>query len=223
MNEYSGGNYLIYKSSFLATRVVADYLEPAEFEIEIGFQFGPTEAKTADDHNNEQTIAYNKIEFFVEYVLNKSLFVSQHNGFWHEIASLETSNNYVIFHQDPYDDLITKYLYYKMQAISFPAFMMVDMSVWSSSTKLKFNFVGEESCTLPSITDTVGELAYHTQPWYHRDDCETRDHIPADEKELDNPPESSVNFDIILELLANPNGAGEIVDIQKKFKPTIVK
>ena len=30
MNEYGGGNYLIYKSSFLATRVVADYLEPAE-------------------------------------------------------------------------------------------------------------------------------------------------------------------------------------------------
>ena len=57
MNEYGGGNYLIYKSSFLATRVVADYLEPAEFEIEIGFQFGPTEAKVATDINNEQTIA----------------------------------------------------------------------------------------------------------------------------------------------------------------------
>ena len=110
-----------------------------------------------------------------------------------------------------------------MQAISFPAFMMVDMSVWSSSTKLKFNFVGEETCTLPSIADTVGELAYHTQPWYHRDDCDTRDYTPITKKDLDSPPENSVNFDIILELLTNPNNTGEIVDIQKKFKPTIVK
>ena len=222
MNEYSGGNYLVYRSSFLTTRVIGDYLEPVEFELEVGFQFGPTEAKTANDQNNEQTIAYNKIEFFVEYVLNKSIFVSQHNGFWHEIASLETSNNYVVLHQEPYDDLITKYLYYKMQAISFPAFMMVDLSVWSSSTKLKFNFVGEEICTLPSIADTIGELAYHTQPWYHRDDCDTRDYKPTTKKDLDNPPENSVNFDIIFELLSSSKNTGEIVDIQKKFKPTIV-
>jgi hypothetical protein len=222
MNEYSGGNYLVYKSSFLATRVITTYLEPVEFELEIGFQFGPTEAKTASDYNNEQTIAYNKLEFFVEHVLNKSIFVSQHNGFWHEIASLETSNNYVIFHQDPYDDLITKYLYYKMQAISFPAFMMVDLSVWSSSSKLKFNFVGEEKCSLPSITDNIGKLAYHTQPWYHRDDCDTRDQTPTTKKDLDNPPENSVSFDIIFELLSSSENIGEIVDIQKKFKPTIV-
>tara|TARA_Y100000296_G_C5157272_1_gene249823 strand:+ start:30 stop:695 length:666 start_codon:yes stop_codon:yes gene_type:complete len=221
MNEYSGGNYLVYRSSFLTTRVIGDYLEPVEFELEVGFQFGPTEAKTANDQNNEQTIAYNKIEFFVEYVLNKSIFVSQHNGFWHEIASLETSNNYVVLHQEPYDDLITKYLYYKMQAISFPAFMMVDLSVWSSSTKLKFNFVGEEICTLPSIADTIGELAYHAQPWYHRDDCDTRDYKPTTKKDLDNPPENSVNFDIIFELLSNSKHTGEIVDIQK-FKPSIV-
>ena len=66
MNEYSGGNYLVYRSSFLTTRVIGDYLEPVEFELEVGFQFGPTEAKTANAQNNEQTIAYNKIEFFVE-------------------------------------------------------------------------------------------------------------------------------------------------------------
>ena len=70
MNEYAGGNYLIYKSSFLATRVIENYLEPAEFEIEVGFQFGPTEAKVADDVNNEQTLAYNKIEFFVDMPIN---------------------------------------------------------------------------------------------------------------------------------------------------------
>ena len=57
MNEYSGGNYLVYRSSFLTTRVIGDYLEPVEFELEVGFQFGPTEAKTANDQNNEQTIA----------------------------------------------------------------------------------------------------------------------------------------------------------------------
>ena len=48
MNDYTGGNYLIYKSSFLATRVIANYLEPVELELEIGFQFGPTEAKAAE-------------------------------------------------------------------------------------------------------------------------------------------------------------------------------
>ena len=42
-------------------------------------------------------------------------------------------------------------------------------------------------------------------------------------KDLDNPPENSVSFDIILELLTNSDNTGEIVDIQKKFKPTIVK
>jgi hypothetical protein len=217
MSEYTGGNFIVYKSNFLATRVIGDYLEPAEFELEMGFQFGPS---NPDD--NQQTVAYNKIEFFVDYVLNKSIFINQENGFWYEIARLETANNYVVFHQEPYDDLITKYLYYKLQAITYPAFLLVDLSIWSNSTKLKFNFMGEETCTLPSITESVGELAYHTLPWYKRDDCDTYDNVPESKEDLDNPPKNSVNFDIILELLKKSNNAGEIIDLQK-FKPTIVK
>jgi|TARA_B100001964_G_scaffold192604_2_gene215381 hypothetical protein len=216
-----GGNYLVYRSNFLATRIVDSFIEPCEFGIEVGFQFGSSDAKTATSRDNEQTIAYNKVEFFVDYVLNKSIFVGMSNKFWCEMANFEVVNNFVLFHQEPYDDLITKYLYYKIQAISFPAFLMVDIAIWSKNTKLKFNFIGEGMCTLPGINEIVGELAYHTQPWYHRDDCDTRDYAPASKKDLDNPPENSVNFDIILELLTNPENTGELVDL-KKFKPTIV-
>ena len=220
--QITNGNFLIYRTNFFATRIVENYLEPVEFEMEVGFQFGPGEALPANEPDNEQTIAYNKLEFFVDYVMNKSIFVNQHNVFWYEMAGLETTNNYVVFHQDPYDDLITKYLYYKMQAITFPAFLIVDIAIWSSSTKLKFNFIGEETVSLPGIEDTIGELSYHSQPWYFRNDCDTRDYTPEDEKELDNPPESSVNFDVILELLQHGSGMpGEILDI-KKFRPTIV-
>ena len=164
------------------------------------------------------------MEFFVQHVLHKSIFISKEDKFWLDENTREhVTTNYVLFPEAPYDDWITRILFYKLQAISFPGLMIIDVSAWSSSTKLNFHFAGEEQCTLPGMQDWIGELAFHDQPWWHRDDCDTIDITPKDKKELDNPPESSVNFDIILELLANPTNTGEIVDIQKKFKPTIVK
>lgn len=210
-------NFVIYNSSFLATRIIDNYIDPCEFKIEIGFQFGVNEVST----NMDQTVAYNKLEFLIDNVLDKSIFVSSGNGFWNEVADKETRNNFLVLPGEPYDDLVTKALYYKIQAISFPAFMLVDMSVWSTSTRLKFNFVGEEKCTLPGIEQWLGELTYHDQPWWHRDDCDTRDEIPPNKKALDNPPKNSVNFNIVYELL-NSQDPGEVVEF-KNFKPTLVK
>ena len=39
-----GGNYLVYRSNFLATRIVDSFIEPCEFGIEVGFQFGSSDA-----------------------------------------------------------------------------------------------------------------------------------------------------------------------------------
>lgn len=211
-------NFVTYNSDFLATRYINKHLEPVQFQLEVHFQFGPS-----DDKTDEASIAYNKLEFFVQHVLHKSIFISKEDKFWLDKNTREhVTTNYVLFPEAPYDDWITRILFYKLQAISFPGLMIIDVSAWSSSTKLNFHFAGEEQCTLPGMQDWIGELAFHDQPWWHRDDCDTIDIIPKDKKELDNPPESSVNFDIINEIMSGESDLGEVVELAK-FRPQIVE
>ena len=54
-------NFVIYNSSFLATRIIDNYIDPCEVKMEVGFQFGVNEVST----NMDQTVAYNKLEFFI--------------------------------------------------------------------------------------------------------------------------------------------------------------
>ena len=214
-------NFVTYSSEFLATRYVNSIIEPVEFHVEIHFQFGPY----ADDTKDEPSLAYNKLGFFIEHVLHKSMFISseQANRFWLlENIKENINTNYVIFPEEPYDDIITRVLFYKLQAISFPGLMILDISCWSNSTKLNFHFSGEEECTLPGINDWIGKIAFHDQPWWHRDDCDTIDFKPKDKKELDNPPVNSVNFSIIHDIMDGESIVGEVVELSK-FRPQIVE
>ena len=211
-------NFVTYNTEFLATRYVNGMIEPVEFHIEVHFQFGPQ-----DDKRDEPSLAYNKLGFFIEHVLHKSMFVSYEDEFWFSDSIKEhIRTNPVMFPESPYDDIITRVLFYKLQAITFPGLMILDVSSWSSSTKLNFHYTGEEQCTLPGIKDWVGELAFHDQPWWHRDDCDTIDFKPEDEKELDNPPVNSVNFNIIQEIMDGDSSLGEVVELAK-FRPQIVE
>ena len=211
-------NFVTYNSEFLAARYINGMIEPVQFQIEVHFQFGPQ-----DDKTDEPSLAYNKLGFFIEHVLHKSLFVPHDAEFWFDKNTKEhVHTNLVVFPDDTYDDLITRVLFYKLQAITFPGLMILDVSAWSSSTKLNFHFAGEEQCTLPGIKDWMGELSFHDQPWWHRDDCDTIDFKPKDKKELDNPPESSVNFDIISEIMSGESELGEVVELAK-FRPHIVE
>ena len=211
-------NYVTYNSEFIATRYIGKMIEPVQFHVEVHFQFGPQ-----DDKKDEPSIAYNKLCFFIEHVLHKSMFVCNDDMWWFDESTQENiATNIILVPDEPYDDLITRILYYKLQAISFPGLMVLDVSVWSSSTKLNFHFAGEEQCTLPGIKDFIGELSFHDQPWWHRDSCDTVDITPKDKKELDNPPESSVNFDIITNIMEGTSDLGEVVELAK-FRPHIVE
>lgn len=213
-------NFLSYNGSFQGIRAFDSGIDCVEWDFGVDFLLNPEYSE------KDQSLSFNKIDFFVEHVLQKSLFVSADDEFWCDNATVEKLNtNYVQLPGQPLDDLVTKILFRKLQSITQPYIIILGINVHNSSSKVRFHYTDIENVVFPHMDEWItGNLRFHDKPWWERNDTDTFDVVPINQEEVDNPPKNSVSFQALYEIFndKNNNKSGKVIDVREKFKPKIV-
>lgn len=212
-------NFLSYEKEFTGIRAFDHGIDTCTWDMGIDFLLNP------DSNEKDQSLSFNKIDFFVDHMLNKSLFVCADDKFWCNQKTVEKiKTNYIQLPGQPMDDMVTKVLLKKFTSITHPHIFLLGINLHCSNSKIRFHYTDANRVEFPKMDDWVpGPMRFHDKPWWDRDDTDTFDLVPIDQKELDNPPRNSVTFKALDDIFnQSKEKQGEVIDI-KGFQPKIIK
>lgn len=220
MSDYEEtDNFLSYAKSFTGIRAFDNGIDTCTWDLGIEFLLNP------ESTEKQQSLSFNKIDFFIDHVIDKSLFVSADDSFWCNQKTVDKiKTNYVQLPGQPMDDLVTKILLKKFTSITQPHIFLLGINLHSSNSKIRFHYGDVANVNFPKIDEWIpGPLRFHQKPWWDRDDTDTFDLVPNDEKELDNPPRNSVTFKALHDIFdSKTQKQGQVIDF-KTFTPKIIK
>lgn len=213
---------------FKAIRVIDNRMVPTHWKLLAEVLYNEVEEDEALTYDTEIKIAFAKIKFWLQHVLNGSLLISSDNewaygAFFDEDGRTTTGNNTVLLPSDPTDDLISEIIHSKMNAFGGDAIEFGIIELTSDDENgLSFMFTGHGESNLPEMKDWVGERAYFDKPWWARDDASTFDIIPNDDADLEVKPASAYSLDFIRKQFEKKSEEGAVI-IRPSFRPTVIE
>lgn len=228
--------YVQYTNSFKAIKIYDKNLIISDLCIESDLWIDADDM-TSEEIDKEVDLILIKLQLFFDLSLNNSIiFCKNNNWALDKFLDLQNNqklinNNIILVPGEPGDDHLCLVLQSKFDAIGEGKLFFTSMSVKNMKTKnVKFTFVGDGKKSLPTMTEWMGNLTYHEEPWWLRNDLST---IDMPKKENVENPFYDIKFESIMinkiaeylskdnSILENENSESKI--IRPKFKPKIIK
>lgn len=168
-----------------------------------------------------------KVRVWFSEVMNSSLMFNCSNLYGFNCIfseGVQVSSNYpMVFPGEPTDEMIAMLVQAKLNAFASPVaitFGAVEMETFlPPDEQITSVYLGWAIDELPSMTDWIGERAYHDSPWWARNDGCTIDIMPTPDEEVLVAPEQGFDMSIIESRYSVNKG---LVVSPDAFKPKII-
>ena len=216
-------------ASFYGNKIEEDVIVPMHWEIT--YECAPTEVSEPGKINRGE-IAYEKLKFWIDYILNDISISVQSNELAIQMSYM-FENPTMLTPYSPTNTHLIQLLHSKFSAIVGDDLYIGKMSLSSSETdSICFFNTDEDLYNLPEGDDYI-EGMYHDRPWWKRKTMDfadfTKEEVESDDalREFIENEDPLVTFERdIIESVAEATNrkphTAEIVKIPKKWKPKII-
>lgn len=182
-----------------------------------------------DDHSQEDfELLISRCRTWFSEVVSNSLIFSINNTYAFKCIfedGIQVSNNFpMITPGDPTDDMLCMMFQAKLNAFAegmAASFGVVELhTVRPPMDDITSVYCGWAYDDLPAMVDWIGEKAYHTAPWWARNDGSTMDLVPDPEDDLLTPPEQGYDMSYLTSRYSRKSA--EVV-IPSAFNPKVIK
>ena len=214
---------------FSGNRVSGQMLMPTNWRLT--FEMVPTEA-SEEGVVNRGEIAYEKLKFWIDYVLDGIIVASQDSELAGQLSYI-TENPVVMTPMAPSDSHLLQLLHAKFRAIVGDDLhiQLMTLTNMATGTVCKFN-TDEQMYALPEGDDYMEDLHFDT-PWWHRKTMDfadfTNEEVAMDKdiQEYISHEDPLVEFERELlrsysEVTDRKPRSAEIIKMPKKWTPKIV-
>ena len=119
---------LNYEVNFSATMIENDQVFPNSFKVKLNIT-------TATDNSHYQNVAFQRMVFFIEEIIDKSIMVNINHPDLEKFIDLWGTGRLVTTPDDPADQVIGIMLYHKLSAIAEGNFTIDSIEIGSSAAK----------------------------------------------------------------------------------------
>lgn len=191
----------------------------ATFKIEL--------MKSDEVEKRSLNILMEKCKLWFSQVMNNSLIFSINNTFAFNCIfenGMQVSDNFpMVYPDDPTDELIAMVTQAKLNAFASGSgitFGTVEVNMTKfPDEEISTIYGGWAQGELPTMADWIGEVAYHTEPWWCRNDGSTIDIIPSDTDDLSDKPDQGFDFSFVESQFEEKKGM--VVNVEA-FTPKII-
>lgn len=216
-------------TEFYGNRIVEEIIQPQKWTLT--YEFAPTEV-SEEGKINRGEIAYEKLKFWIDYILDAPTFSIQSNELAIQSSYL-FENPTVLTPYPPTNNHLLQLLHSKFSAIVGDDLYIGKMSLKSSDGNAVCYFnTDEDMYSLPEGDDYI-ENMYHDVPWWKRKTTDFSD-FTVEEVESDEALKKYVEgedpllafereiIDSVAEATNRKPQTAEIIKVPKKWKPKIV-
>lgn len=200
-----------YTQHFSAIRILNKEMFPVWLTIT-----GDLIGRSAID-SAEFRLSIAKFDFWFSNFVNNSIMFSSDNKWALEFMMEQSENMPLITPYEPTDDVLATLFTCKCNALAANALDVEYVSIEDERSCLTYTFADDTMPDLPTMDHWIGNRTFFTTPWWHRNDSSTFDILPADDDDLESPPECFFSLDFLKERFQGP---AEI--IRPTFKPEII-
>lgn len=215
---------------FSAIRVVKNRLEPTTWKLAVELIYDDYDENETEDQAETSDLAIKvtiaKIKYWLEHVVTNSVIFAFDNewaalNFFDEDGICSIANNVMVLPKEPSDDTIAEILQAKFNAFGGDnlGFGLVELTS-TNKNNLSYMFTGSGYNNLPLMNEWIGDIAFHKEPWWNRDDATTTDSVPEDEEALNNPPVTP-NLDFVRSAILMQSGRSATV-VRPSFRPQVI-
>lgn len=147
---------LNFSAKFAGIFVIENRMHPNTYYCDI-------EMITATDNSYYQNIAFERVTFFINEILNNSLFIHKMNPKLKELSKL--SQNVVLLPEEPYDQIIGFSLFNKLNAI-------MEQNIFVNNIKISSEDGGKIAYTIDEM-DELTIFDTSKRSWWHKSDLST--------------------------------------------------
>lgn len=230
MDEYFPEFIVKLNLEFSAIRVVKNRLEPTTWTLAVELLYDDESPDETADQAEATDLAIKvtiaKIKYWLEHVVTNSVIFAYDNewaalNFFDEDGICTIANNTMVLPKEPSDDTISEILQAKFNAFGGDSlgFGIVELTS-TNKNNLSYMFTGSGSDNLPTMEEWIGDLAFHQEPWWNRDDASTTDSVPEDEEALANPPVVP-SLDFVRSAILMQSGKSATV-LKPSFRPQVI-
>ena len=195
-------SHMTLEYEFTGIRIQGGYLTPVAWELKVDLIAPDKKGKTKDIIEQEASITYQKIYFWLETNLPGIVMVNVDSEDDLFLANL-TSNIMMYCPNNPGDDLIIQLLHSKLSVLADSDLIVSEITLKGSDTSIKYTFdVDDGNYSLPQKTQDyyTGGVARDEKPWWLRNDGFCFEFIRP-EQEDENTPDDEI-FESIIDPLS---------------------
>jgi hypothetical protein len=116
---------------FSAIIVNDDKIYPNNFKLSLNLI-------TATEDNYQQNVAYQRIMFLIEEIVNNSIIVTTENPILEDITDIFNNNHFMILPDEPYDQVLGYILFNKISAIMEERLIIDNLIISSNLNNIKY-------------------------------------------------------------------------------------
>jgi len=221
-DDILGESYTWVNFKFKTIRIVGNTITSHNSSIK-------AEMLVDDDASDQDVmIALEKIHFWFDQIVPLSVLFCRDNEFAFNVmfgadGTLQSANFPMAIPEEPTDDYLALVFHSKLNALAGDslAFGMIEIQS-DTREQLTCTFTGYGELFLPDMDEWVGERAFHSKPWWARNDGSTLDIVPPEDADLKHPPLVGVDLSFIEQRFRQPESGTAIVIRPEKFKPEVI-
>lgn len=207
-----------WTAKFHANRIYDNYIFSSDIEVRAELLFYDEE-EYPEDFDKIIT----KMNYWIDEVVDDSVIFSKDNVWAYKSFINKTSNNIVLCHEEPSDDMLAILMKAKLNTLSGDAFEVGLVEVKSNNNDgINFTFSGNSHGHLPEMKEWIGKHTYFSVPWWYRNDASTMDLIPRRNADLSKKPEFAYDLDFVGDSHdKEPRTLAKV--IKHDFRPRVIK
>lgn len=155
-----------------------------------------------DIPKKEFSMLMEKTRLWFSSVITNSLMFSVNNTYAFKCIfedGIQVSDNYpMVCPGEPTDEMIAMLVQAKLNAFAADipiAFGSVEIETYRPPEEMVNTiYAGFSDEDLPTMSDWIGEVAYHSVPWWNRNDGTTIDILPSEDDDLTEPPQQGFDM-----------------------------
>lgn len=217
-----------FNKKFKAIKVMGDKLLPVSINMKADLSYNGDE-----DSDSDATVSLTKIKLWVDTYLDNSVLVSIMNEwglmtFFDEHGFPSTSSNPILFPSELVtDDMLAQLISRKLNAIGGEPITVGSVEIETENTFLSFIYTNEIEFDMPTMENWVGEVSYHSVPWWDRNDASSFDIFPSDDEDeeplqFEGDPLEKYDLSFVKNELIKTTGSSASI-IRPNFKPTVIE
>lgn len=221
--------HVTFSTKFRAIRVIENRIIPTTWSLK-SYIIHNDESEDEDASsrfNFKSDLVLRKVNFWLQNVINDGIMFSRDNefalnAFTTDDGKQAVDNRLIILPSDPGDGDVCEILHSKLNAFGGEFVLFEGIQLFAEEMSgIGVEFTGHGEFNLPTMEEWVGERAYHSKPWWARDDASTYDLIPDEDADITEAPSYAYSLDFLADIMEIPEEVNAKL-FKPEFKPVVI-